>query len=207
MSELLNGVEEIITVSIPKGRTYLSPKEKNGYEDQLLSTDNLGDSIIGEFAGYSINSPYSEVYLKYVMTPMYSDNFGITFKGLEGFTNFSGEIYRICQLIKQDKMYHVRSIARADFPVGNIDIPESYWVNHIEIVNSYATDEYTYQVVYVENEVQFIQSLFLKMPDLEKSCGEDGFYGVRPVIYLPLPDSVSNNDAMELVSEYFILGE
>ena len=90
---------------------------------------------------------------------------------------------------------------------GNIDIPESYWVNHIEIVNSYATDEYTYQVVYVENEVQFIQSLFLKMPDLEKSCGEDGFYGVRPVIYLPLPDSVSKNDAMELVSEYFILGE
>ena len=206
MSELLNGVEEIITVAIPKGRTYLSPKERNGYADQLLSTDNLGDSIIGEFAGYSINSPYSEVYLKYVMTPMYSDNFGITFKGLEGFTSFSGEIYRICQLIKQDKMRHVRSIDIQDFPVGNIGIDESYWVNHIEIVNSYSPDEYTYQVGYVEYERLYSTILHSKKPNSEMSWDRE-FYGVRPVIYLPLPDSVSNNDAMELASESFILGK
>lgn len=206
MSELLNGVEEIITVPIPKGRTYLSPKEKNGYADQLLSTDNLGDSIIGEFAGYSINSPYSEVYLKYVMTPMYSDNFGITFKGLEGFTSFSGEIYRICQLIKQDKMSHVMSINGSDFPVGNIEIDEPYWVNHIEIVNSYSPDEYTYRGGFVEYGMQYSEIFYCKETDFEKSW-KSGFYGVRPVIYLPLPDSVSYNDAMELAYESFILGK
>ena len=207
MCELLNGVKETITVPIPKGRTYLSPKERNGYKDQLLCTDDLGDSITGEFAGYSINSPYSEVYLKYVMTPMYSDNFGITFKGLEGFTSFSGEIYRICQLIKQDKMYHVRSVASSDFPVGNIVIPEFYWVNHIEIVNSYSPDEYAYQVGYVEYGMQYSGEVFYRKEYDSEKFYESGFYGVRPVIYLPLPDSVSNNDAMELASESFILGK
>ena len=207
MCELLNGVKETITVPIPKGRTYLSPKERNGYKDQLLCTDDLGDSIIGEFAGYSVKCPYSEVYLKYVMTPMYSDNFGITFKGLEGFTSFSGEIYRICQLIKQDEMYHVRSVASSDFPVGNIVIPEFYWVNHIRIVNSYSPDEYAYQVGYVEYGRQYSDEvLYRKESDSEKSY-ESCFYGVRPVIYLPLPNSVSNNDAMELAFESFILGE
>lgn len=203
MSELLKGVEEIVTFPIPKGRTYLSPYERNGYEDQLLCTDDLGDSITGEFAGYSIEG---EVYLKYVMTPMESDNFGITFKGIDGFTNFSGEIYRICQLLKQDEMYHVRSIDRSDFPVGNIEITGSYWVNHIEIVSSYTLNDYTYQVGYVEDEGQYSTILYCKNSDLEKSW-ESSFYGVRPVIYLPLPESVSRNDAMNLAYEGFILGK
>ena len=103
-------------------------------------------------------------------------------------------------------MYHVRSIDRSDFPVGNIDIAESYWVNHIEIVNSYFPDEYTYLVGYVEDKFQYDEHLHFKMPDLEKSW-ECGFYGVRPVIYLPLPESVSRNDAMDLASEGFILGK
>ena len=206
MSELLKGVEEIVTFPIPKGRTYLSPYERNGYEDQLLCTDDLGDSITGEFAGYSIDSLYGEVYLKYVMTPMESDNFGITFKGIDGFTNFSGEIYRICQLLKQDEMYHVRSIDRSDFPVGNIEITGSYWVNHIEIVSSYTLNNYTYQVGYVEDEGQYSTILYCKNSDLEKSW-ESGFYGVSPVIYLPLPESVSRNDAMNLAYEGFILGK
>ena len=208
MSELLNGVEKIINVPIPKGRSYFSPQKRNGYKDQLLCTDELGyDFITGEFAGYAIDSLYGKVCLKYVMDPMYSDNFGITFKSFDGFTSFSGELYRICQLIKKDYMYHVRSINRSDFPVGNSEIAEFYWVNHIEIVNSYDPHEHTYYAGYVESGMQYCELLYAKAHDEEITSGDESFYGVRPVIYLPLPESVSTNDAMELVSESFILGQ
>lgn len=207
MTQLLKGVRETITVPIPKGRTYFSPKQRNGYKNQIICTDDLDcEQNVGEFAGYSIEFAYSKVFLKYVMTPMESDKFGITFKGIDGVTNFSGEIYRICQFLKQDEMYCVRSINRADFPVGNIDIPESYWVNHIEIVSSYNPNDYSYNVGYVEDERQYPSILYSKASDLEMSW-KDGPYGVRPVIYLPLPKNISKNDAWDLVSESFVWGK
>ena len=103
-------------------------------------------------------------------------------------------------------MSHVMSINRSDFPVGNIEIDESYWVNHIEIVNSYSPDEYTYQVGFVEYGMQYSEIFYCKETDFEKSW-KSSFYGVRPVIYLPLPENVSRNDAMELAFESFILGQ
>ena len=112
MTQLLKGVRETITVPIPKGRTYFSPKQRNGYKNQIICTDDLDcEQNVGEFAGYSIEFAYSKVFLKYVMTPMESDKFGIIFKGIDGVTNFSGEIYRICQFLKQDEMITVIMLA------------------------------------------------------------------------------------------------
>ena len=112
MTQLLKGVRETITVPIPKGRTYFSPKQRNGYKNQIICTDDLDcEQIVGEFAGYSIEFAYSKGFLKYVMTPMESDKFGIIFKGIDGVTNFSGEIYRICQFLKQDEMITVIMLA------------------------------------------------------------------------------------------------
>lgn len=198
MAKLLSGVKEIITISIPKRRFYLSPKSRNGYADQMISTDELDcNTLYGEFAGYSMDALYGEVYLRYVMDAI---DLNIIFGGLEGFNSFSGELYRICQLLKQDGIYHIRSITREDFHTKILEVYKWYWVNHIKINNVSNPDYHTYKVSYVEDECQY--STILYDEEYDKRYESDSL-GVRPVIYLPLPDELSRSEAFDLVDEFF----
>lgn len=202
MAKLLSGVNEIITISVPKRRVYVSPKSRNGYADQMISTDELDCSnIYGEFAGYSMDSMYCEVYLRYVMDAV---NLNIIFGGIEGFRSFSGELSRICQLLKQDGIYYIRSITREDFPTKILEVYKWYWVNHIKINNVSNPDFHTYKVGYVEDECQYSTTLYDE--EYDKNYESDSL-GVRPVIYLPLPDEVSKSRAFDLVDEYFNIWE
>ena len=202
MVKLLNGVKDIITISIPKHRVYESPKRRNGYDNQIISTDNLGYSTLdGEFAGYSMDALEGEIYLKYVMDAI---DLEVVFSGLDGFYSFSGVLSRICQILKQDGIYHIRSINREDFPTEILKVYKWYWVNYIKINNVANPDYHTYKVSYVEDEAQY--STILYSEEYDESYVSNSL-GVRPVVYLPLPDEISRNEVLDLVNESFVTWE
>ncbi len=197
MSNLISAIEKIITIPIPKQRVYESPEKRNGYDNQIISTDNLGyDTLYGEFAGYS-RDMYGNVYLRYVMDAI---EFDINFSGMEGFTNFPGELHRICQLLKQDGIHHVRSIKKEDFYTKILRVYKRYWVDCITISSINNPDNHIYSVYYSEDNATRSAILYDEEYDQSFDCGP---LGVRPVIYLPLPDRVYRQEVFNLVDELF----
>lgn len=201
MEKLLPGIDDIITIPIPADRSYVSPKSRNGYEDQRISTCDLDyNTLKGEFAGFSI-SHLGEIYLRYVMDAV---DFQICFEGLRGFENFSGEIFRICQLLKQEGIYHIRSITISDFPTKILEIYRDYWISNIKINSATNPDFHTYYVSYVESECQYSTILF---DDFDNRSRCTNSLGVRPVVYVPLPEGISRSEVFDLVDESFVTWE
>lgn len=97
------------SIPIPRDREYTSPKERNGYEDQTFSSNDMPEAIEAECFGITKYSADGKMHPVCLASQNLIDKFWL--QGIDGFSNGPDELNLICKVLgRQDGLMDVRSV-------------------------------------------------------------------------------------------------
>ncbi len=121
-------IDRMVLIPLPTNREYTSPKERNGYKDQVFSNDDMPSSILAKCMGVTKLSADGKVHPVCYSEINLIEEFFIS--GLTGYENGISELDFICKFFtRQEKLYDVRSANMKDTMVLYINNAfKPYWL-------------------------------------------------------------------------------
>lgn len=121
------------SIQVPRDREYTSLEERNGWENQTFSSNDMPETIRCKCFGLTQYSSDGKIHpVCYSMDNLIKEFY---LKGKEGFWYGMDELDFLCRFFcRQEGLYHIRSISKVDIPmIGYSDFfGTTFWLaSHI----------------------------------------------------------------------------
>lgn len=128
---------QTFSIPIPRNREYTSPKERNGYEDQTFSSNDMLASIVARCFAVTKYSPDGKIHPVCFASQNLIDEFWL--QGIDGFLYGPDELNLICRIFGRQKgLVEVRSVNYEDKTIMELKYGD-FWLasRAIDVFSNY----------------------------------------------------------------------